>query len=325
MATQAAVHQPWAASITFSKSTESHAGTVIHGTKAREGYTSDDLNAAKDIAAEAGYEAEIVNLHEACDTSVRSAYVLVVRGACRLLADDVDLADVQREYRSVIWPNLDRHLVSYGKVLTKHARGNAELGPEDIASNYADFSPGERVAGRPVSGRVIAFSRVPLHAALARGWERILGPKGANLRAELNHYGPSHPSGGVEDKNPSHTFARTGIGFHGDSERPDVACLCIGNETKELHFQAFKGSEPVGERCVLTLHPGDAYVMCETACGFRWKTELRSARIVHYRHAAGAPGSTKWTPTVDAIRAASAKKLAAKRKRKQFEEEHDLS
>ena len=66
---------------------------------------------------------------------------------------------------------------------------------------------------------------------------------------------------------------------------------------------------------MLTLRPGDAYVMCETACGFRWKAELRTPHVVHYRHAAGAPGSTKWTPTMEAIRAASAKKLAAKRKR----------
>ena len=102
----AAAAQPWAAPITCSKSTESHAGTVIHGTKAREGYTGSELSAGEQRAACAGYEAELVNLHEACGTDARPAYVLLLRGACRLLAG-VELSAMQLGYQSVIWPKLD--------------------------------------------------------------------------------------------------------------------------------------------------------------------------------------------------------------------------
>ena len=323
MLTQAAQEvaaQAWAASVTFSKSTESHTGAVIHGQKAREGYTHDDLLRAENHALDFGHEASLINLGTACGTPARAASVLVIRNATSLLAD-LNLDDVHNEYLTQIWPQLDRRLVQYGKVMNKHARGNAELGPYDIPSNYNDFATGEKVAGRPVSGRVIAFDRVPSHAQLARGWERLLGEKGKGLLAEVNHYGPSYPHDGVKDGNKSHSFAATGIGFHGDSERPDVACLCLGNTAKELHFQAFAGMQPIGERCIITLHPGDAYVMCEAACGFRWKTELRTPAVVHYRHAAGAPNSTKWTPTIQQIQRAADKKAAGKRKRQNDEED----
>ena len=310
--------EPWAASVTFSKSTESHAGTVIHGQKAREGYSFQDLLGAVNHAVEKGHDVSLADLwyscglSAVCDAPARAAHVLVIRQAMSLLAD-LSREEVQSEYLAEIWPNLDRHLVQYGEVMNKHARANAELGPHDIPSNYRDFALGEKVGGRPVTGRVIAFDRVPAHAALARGWEALLGEKGRNLLAEVNHYGPSYPHHGVKDKNPSHRFSQTGIGFHGDSERPDVACLCLGNTAKELHFQAFAGKEPVGKRYVVTLQPGDAYVMCKVGCGFGWKTELRNPAIVHYRHAAGAPDSSKWTLSTEEIKKVADQK--AKRKR----------
>ena len=314
-----AAAQPWAASITCSKSTESHVGAVIHGQIASEGYTGEELHAALAVAVERGYIASLVHLNKVCGTDARAACVLVIRGASSLLAG-ASLEDLQHEYQNIIWPRLDRHLASYGTVKNKHARGNAELGPQDIAGNYKDFAPGEKIAGRPVSGRVIAFSRVPLHAALTRGWRRLI-PKANDLLAEVNHYGPAYPHNDVPDNNRSHRFNQTGIGFHGDSERPDVACLCIGNQRKELHFQPFQGKEPEGGRCVITLHPGDAYVMCEAACGFRWKTELRNPAVIHYRHAAGAPGECQWTPSSETIRLTIHQKQIAKRKREAKQEE----
>ena len=312
--------QAWAASVTFSKTTESHAGTVIHGQRAREGYTHHDLLKACNHALASGHEASLINLDTVCGTPERAASVLVIRGATSLLAD-LNLVDLHNEYLTQIWPQLDRRLVQYGKVMNKHARGNAELGPYDIPSTYNDFATGEKVAGRPISGRVVAFDQVPLHGQLVRGWENLLGEKGKGLLAEVNHYGPSCPRDGVKDGNKSHSFAATGIGFHGDSERPDVACLCLGNTAKELHFQAYAGMQPIGERCIVTLHPGDAYIMCEAACGFRWKTELRTPAVVHYRHAAGAPNSTKWTPTIQQIQSAADKKAAGKRKRQYGEDD----
>ena len=68
---------------------------------------------------------------------------------------------------------------------------------------------------------------------------------------------------------------KCGIGFHGDSERPDVAALVLG-ATKELHFQAFCKAEPVGPRKVVTVGNGDIYFMDEVACGFTWAEDRGS-------------------------------------------------
>ena len=288
----------WAASLTFSRSTESHVGTTVHGVRAKRGYSLDELKRVSSLAQEAGCPAHLYELQSHCGVDKR-AYVLHLEQALTLLSSAM-FEDVQKEYLREIWPRLDRHLVMFRKLMKKNARGNAELGPFDVESNFTDYPEGQKLPeDAKITGRVIAFHRVPLHHEIAQSWSRLLGT--GPLLAEVNHYGPSMTEQGEPDSQPAHRFCKNGIGFHGDSERPDVACLCIGTEKKELHFQAFKATMPVGHRFQLTLCPGDAYIMCQAACGHNWHVERRSPRVVHYRHAAGAPGTTYHTKSMEQL------------------------
>jgi len=85
-----------------------------------------------------------------------------------------------------------------------------------------------------------------------------------------------------------------------DSERPDVIGVIAATVQKDLHFQAFRGEEPVGDRAVITVGSGDVYVMCEHAAGHTWR-EDRKRGGVHYRHAAGCVGGNAHTPTKAAL------------------------
>ena len=81
---------------------------------------------------------------------------------------------------------------------------------------------------------------------------------------------------------------KTGIGFHGDSERKKVIALRLG-ETIPLHYQWFYKSEPVGSRIILNnIKHGSMYIMSEKATGYDWKKK----NIYTLRHAAG---SAKYT------------------------------
>lgn len=75
---------------------------------------------------------------------------------------------------------------------------------------------------------------------------------------------------------------KTGIGFHGDSERCIVvaARLC---ESIPLVYNWFHNSEAIGSRVELNINHGDIYVMSEKAVGTDWKKKS----IYTLRHAAG--------------------------------------
>jgi hypothetical protein len=294
------LHDPWTATVTFSQSTESHVGCVIHGIKATIGYDWNDLLRMQ--SAWTG-ESEIIALHDKCAVD-RRAWVLVLRAyslGC------VKTESLTREYGEMVFPHLDRHFVSFGRVRQKHARGNAEIGPVATASDFLNTQEGK--VTRPLSGVVIAFAETPKIHAAAVHLRSLVQKEGCPflppLCAEINHYGPN-----LKDTNKLHTADRCGIGFHGDSERPDVIGLVLGNISKELHFQAFCGANPTGLRFVLTLAPGDLYVLDSVACGHKWASERASETTVHFRHAAGPVGGNAFTPPMHIIQQKRDKKLA---------------
>lgn len=305
--------QEWTASLTYSKGTESHVGAEIHGVMADAGYSLRELRHGKDVANARGLQAEVVELQKECDVD-RVAYVLVIRNAAKLL--DVDLGHLTNEYAEKIWPHLDRCLISFRKIQTKHARGNAELGPVAVASTYDTFKHNTRLpADARVTGVVLPFSELPNCTQVGCGWRNVLGDNATNLRAEVNHYGPRYVAGGM-DTNVAHKVENCGIGLHGDSERKDVICICLGTQPRELHFQAFCRANPQGKRFTITLHPGDGYVMDEVACGSAWKKDRANSQVIHYRHAAGPCGGNKFIPTTTAIRSNNVRKNEKKEDKK---------
>ena len=97
----------------------------------------------------------------------------------------------------------------------------------------------------------------------------------------------------VVEGNRYYDLKKTGIGFHGDTERVVVICISIGCNNYPMRWQWFKDGMPVGKSIDVSLNNGDVYIMSEKAVGSDWK--LKSKWTL--RHSAGANKYTnlsKW-------------------------------
>jgi hypothetical protein len=97
---------------------------------------------------------------------------------------------------------------------------------------------------------------------------------GSKTKVEIN----------VVEGNRYYNLKKTGIGFHGDTERVVVICISIGCDNYPMRWQWFKGGMPVGEPIDIILNSGDVYIMSEKAVGAEWK----KSSIYTLRHSAGA-------------------------------------
>ena len=245
-------HATWSSTVTFANSTESFAGMHINGLQRTSGYTHAELNEVVRRFGQRGCAVEDLDLGRLTGTSVPGR-VVVVRNAFRDIADAVavDLEDV-------VHPRTDRQALMRNKLLTRRARYCACLGNEAVEADLANGV-----------GVVVPFKDTPAIQALR---ERIgVCERTRDLLAEVNYY---------------FDHRKCYIGFHGDSERPDVIG-CVLGASKNLHFQGFRKAIPEGERVTVKLHHGDLYIGCESAFGFHWSKLRASGQSVHYRHAAG--------------------------------------
>jgi len=97
---------------------------------------------------------------------------------------------------------------------------------------------------------------------------------GSETKVEIN----------VVEGNRYYNLKKTGIGFHGDTERVVVICISIGCDNYPMRWQWFKAGMPVGEPIDVILNCGDVYIMSEKAVGAEWK----KSSIYTLRHSAGA-------------------------------------
>ena len=88
----------------------------------------------------------------------------------------------------------------------------------------------------------------------------------------------------VVEGNRYYDLKKTGIGFHGDTERVVVICISIGGEAYPMRWQWFKDGMPIGKAIDVKLNSGDVYIMSEKAVGADWKKKSRYT----LRHSAGA-------------------------------------
>ena len=132
---------------------------------------------------------------------------------------------------------------------------------------------------------------------------------GSKTKVEIN----------VVEGNRYYNLKKTGIGFHGDTERVVVICLSIGCWNYPMRWHWFKDGMPVGKPIDITLNSGDVYIMSEKAVGADWK--LKSQYTL--RHAAGADkyrSLSKWEkkrPAYEARIKAKSDKRALKEKEKE--------
>ena len=88
----------------------------------------------------------------------------------------------------------------------------------------------------------------------------------------------------VVEGNRYYDLKKTGIGFHGDTERVVVICISIGGEAYPMRWQWFKDGMPIGKAIDIKLNSGDVYIMSEKAVGADWKKKSKYT----LRHSAGA-------------------------------------
>ncbi len=181
------------------------------------------------------------------DQDFEPAGILILRGWC----SNADA--LWDEMTSLEW---DLKKKSYGVVVNNVARYNL---------CFADWSsPPDYPAGK---GTVVAFQDLPelseVRAAVA-GLMPALDTEPLWLNAEGNYY---------------YRRADTYIGAHGDAERDLVVGLRLGG-SRQLVYQWYQQSKPVGPTMMLELHHGDVYIMSRKAVGKDWKQK----KITTLRH-----------------------------------------
>jgi hypothetical protein len=245
--------------LTFGERAENHVGMEkLGGELAENGYSLQDLEKVKSAFEELGNEnVQLICLNDYLDTNenVEKAYVLHVKHA------DIYLGILGKQLMSKL-EKLDWDKKYFdtrrGKVLNKNARHNLCFG---FSSQEPDYENKK--------GRIVAYDDVNLLKRLRAKILEIVGEE--NLECEGNYY---------------YDLKKTGIGFHGDTERKKVIGVNLSNPTtatREIHWKWFKNSKCVSDPVKLTLNHGDLYMMSEKATGFDWKKK----KIYTLRHGAG--------------------------------------
>jgi alkylated DNA repair dioxygenase AlkB len=244
-----------AITLTFGDVAENHVKMQKLGKLSQSGFSLEDLN---HVAAHFN-ETILVKLNDYLPAGVgadaEDAYVLIIKNGVNELMNMDTYADELYEEQSKL--DTDKFALMYGKVVNKHARHNLCFGYE---SQEPDYATGK--------GRVYSFNEVPrLNGVLQKLYE-LLGLSGRDLYAEGNYY-----------YDPS----KTGIGYHGDSERRKVIGVRLGPSIK-LSYAWFYDSKQASNRISITnLEHGDIYIMSEKAVGTDWKQKKKYT----LRHAAG--------------------------------------
>jgi hypothetical protein len=249
--------------LTFGDMAENHKGMEQIGEMREkgQGFHLDDLEKIEETMRSHGVQTELISLVDEAKLEDApedlKAHVLVMRGAVsRILrphgAKQINMFEEQKAL------DYDKKAFMYGRVFNKHARWNLCF---DEKSSDPDYETGK--------GRIVGYEELPIMAALMGDFEKYFGEKATGLKVESNYY---------------YDTTKTGIGFHGDSERRIVIAARIGTASLPMHYQWYFKGNPVGEHVEIPLHPGDMYIMCEKAVGTDWHKKNSHT----LRHATGA-------------------------------------
>jgi hypothetical protein len=252
------VDNKYVMTITFGDCAENHVGMQQLGELRTKGEGMDYkyLQTIKETYEKLGFKCEIVDLVKEGDvkeSNPADAYVLIIReGYKAMLGDDANIEDLNAEMLRCEW---DTKAYMRGRVVNKKARYNLIFSNDEQEPDYENKK-----------GRIIKYDDVPLLKKIHNDLPVYFGEKADKLHAEGNYY---------------YDMKNTYIGFHGDAERRIVVAMRLGNVIMPFHYQWFLNSNPIGERIIVDLNPGDMYVMSEKAVGTDWMTK----RIPTLRHA----------------------------------------
>jgi len=278
--------------LTFGEVAESHVGMQKIGRMADRGFSHEDLKRAADYFIRKGCDAFIIDLNaflpdistikdeeekmylnQALHEEDFQAYVLVVRNGMKCTQDDNEGKHLLTEMLFFDW---DSKLYNErrGIVQNKLARHNLNF---DEHGQEADFQAGK--------GTTIPWNEVNLLNDLRFQLIDSFGESAMDLKCEGNKY---------------YAVSKTGIGYHGDSERRKVIGVRLGH-AMSMHWMWFYNNEPRGLNVSITLQPGDIYAMSEKTVGTDWRPKRdmgwKSKRYT-LRHAAGADKYTIKTPKI---------------------------
>jgi alkylated DNA repair dioxygenase AlkB len=241
--------------LTLGEQSEIHVGCPIHGHGlASVGFTVNEL---RDVAKSLGDRARVVDLTAALPAQYRAgneAGILIIKGG-------VDAIMGISGYSQLMFG--EQQLVKYDefyfdnrrqKKLHKIARYNAVFGDVRV-SHSEDYR----------QSTVVAYDDVPKFKALRAKLPDVFGEKARELESEGNHY----------------YCAKSGIGFHGDSERRKVICASLGSGTTlHMYWRLPRSSDQGSAMFQFELADGDVYVFSEKATGHDWRSSSK-CRLVH--------------------------------------------
>jgi len=241
--------------ITFCEKAENHVGMQIIGNQVDNGgFQLPDLIEYKRYFEENGYETKLVNLNDLLkdnDLSQTQAYILLIRKGINLFvnADNTMVELLNLSY--------DTKAKMRGAVKNKRARHNLCFADFNQSANY---EKGE--------GTIINFNTLNNLNILKIKLEELIKERyNKSLVAEANLY---------------YDIKKTGIGYHGDSER-SLVIGCRFGEPMDLCYRWYNNSNIISENLCINLEHGDIYFMSEKAVGTDWKKR----KINTLRHAAG--------------------------------------
>ena len=264
--------------VTFGESAILHIGGKEYGNGRRDvGFTvrelmqiSDNINRNYSMCS-----AKVISISSVLpghlQTDETNAAVLVIRNGAGLIQYDEDKLNYSFSADKLL---AEQQTIEYDnkyfdkrrqKTLNKRARYNIVFSADkdDDIKHSDDY--------RQCS--VKSFMSMPYLSKFRDTLPKAFGQeKASNLEAEGNHY--------YEDK--------SGIGFHGDSERKTVICLSLGKPSVlRYQWRLPNSSEHTFTPVDINIGHGDVYLMSEKATGYDWRMRSK-VRVVH------AAGATKY-------------------------------
>ena len=250
--------------ITFGEVAILHVGMKELGDKLTNGYSTDELKEINKQLNELNIESEYINISDKLPDKYKEgndAGVLIIRNGVNLLLKKNNGADLlYSEQESIEYDKkyFDRRR---SKMLNKRARYNIVFGDKEVkpSEDYSTHS-------------IKAFDSLPQLKKIRKRLKNIFGKRAKNLNAEGNEY--------FED--------RSGIGYHGDSERRIVICVSLGkSSTLRYYWRRPNSSDNFFGPVDVKVNHGDIYAMSKKATGYDWKRRSQ-VRVVH------AAGSNKY-------------------------------
>ena len=275
-------------SLTMAPGGENHRGNQLIGRMPIKGegfkYSDIDIMGEK-IRKSMGDNVEVLNLNNLSGVEVINglnnedqARVLILRNwASKDKTEQIYKECVEDKWDSkYLDPNKYRTEIKDGKEVKVRGKVMNKLARTNLCYVAGMSQEPEYIEGK---GTIVDLNtKSTLNSEVLRlktTLQEALVEGGSDSKVEIN----------VVEGNRYYDLKKTGIGFHGDTERVVVICLTIGGGGGyPMRFQWFKDGMPIGNSIDLALNDGDVYIMSEKSVGADWK--LRSKYTL--RHAAGA-------------------------------------